>query len=63
MAVKKEIRIRGERVGYIREESLWIYLLDIGGHAIGMYNKREDITYDENHRRVGNGNLLMTLLG
>lgn len=53
---------RGHILGRLNETSLEIVLNDEYGRRLGVYNKRENATYDAHGHRVGSGNLLGTLI-
>ena len=51
------------KLGEIREEyggKLAVY--DRMLHRLGHWDNRNDVTYDKNGRRIGNGNLLLNFL-
>jgi hypothetical protein len=50
------------RIGKYRQDGNLIKLYDEDGSFIGVYNERTNITEDAHRHRVGEGNLLATLL-
>lgn len=64
MAQKEAIKDwTGKIIGYVQTESSGNKLLtDWQGRILGKYNKSLNITQDFNGRRVGDGDILMTLL-
>lgn len=64
MSTKHTLRDRQNKtIGYIVTRSDGKqHLEDVSGHTIGYYDPKQDKTEDRNHRTVGYGNLLATLL-
>lgn len=53
---------RGNRVGEVRSESGRLVLVDSHGTRLGEYDPKTNMTKDAHGNRVGQGNLLTSLL-
>ena len=64
MNTKQPLRDRSSRtIGYIiTHPDGKQHLEDVTGHTLGYYDPKQDKTEDRNHRTVGYGNLLATLI-
>ena len=64
MNTKQPLRDRSSRtIGYIiTHPDGKQHLEDVSGHTLGYYDPKQDKTEDRNHRTVGYGNLLTSLL-
>ena len=59
--MRQELKDRsGHRIGEIRDEGSKQVIFDRNGHRLGYYDGR--YTYDRLGHRIGEGNLLTTLL-
>lgn len=52
----------GKRIGRIEDRGSKQEAYDEAGRKVGEYDKSQDVTRDAHGRRVGQGNLLSTLL-
>jgi hypothetical protein len=52
----------GKRVGRIEDRGNKLEAFDETGRKVGEYDKSQDVTRDRSGRRVGQGNLLSSLL-
>ena len=64
MSTKQTLRDwHNKTIGYIVTQSDGKQRVeDVSGHTLGYYDPKQDKTEDRNHRTVGYGNLLATLV-